>query len=486
MEIYSIGAKLFAFLLTHVFCQVALFIFIWFNIKTNKNFRCVCKKLQDTFPLAKSSAALISFNISLLILFTLKFFRRYLWVPTSDPPLIFHYIISSYILIWSGVHSIAHYINLSKSKKQEYLTWGVGYTGIILWILLLFVAVCCIHKSVLRHTNNCTHHLIFLLFFLFLLFHQSFCFVKTDNGKCPFPISWIFVTPPLLIFLAENLFKYFNSITTIKNVIKHNNIIEFVTPLDATFAGKTVWLCCPQINYFEWHHFVVTATTGSYPYTNTSIHFTPHDTWTKKFAKLLGVEFDARLYGLTFPVVLPKILVQGPFHCYPKHILNTIQTSNCVLIADDIGTTTFSYLLSQLQNLTVLTPTLTILFIVKHPFDLDWLLPTLTSLNSKFQTVDIHLSFTDIDPFVDTSHLCPLPFIIGRPDLKKFIRSHYISKCIQVSLPSKITIPVSNIFSFCIPQCPKTNVYFSGSSNLFQELVDCSREYKPYYRFVKL
>lgn len=441
----------------HTICQVAIFTGVWLHYKTNNDFRCVCKKFQESFPLAKSSAALISFNLSLLTLFSIKLFKRYVWVPSVFK--VFHSFLSIFVLTWSAVHSVSHYINFSKLKNPPYFNWGVGYTGIFLWILLISlfsVAANCI-RTLYFHKFIYYHTVIFVLFVIFSFIHQSFCFIKTDSGKCPIPISWIFVTPPFILLLAENAWKYIGqrSRISIRHVVKHNNIIEIQLPLERSFAGKTVWICCPQISYFEWHPFTVTNTDLDIA----SIHFKLRGNWTSKFAKSLGIEFDK---GQVFPVIFPDVLVQGPFHCYPKNTLQSIQTSDSIIIANGIGITTFAYLLTQIQNLNVLSTSLNVLFIVKYPTELDWLMPTLQSLLSKFPAaVQLTISYTQVTEAYSSDQIS-----IGRPDIKKFFHSHYIS-----------TIHQSN---------PKTNVYFSGTSQLFSELKKSSQDYTSYYQFIKL
>jgi hypothetical protein len=120
--------------------------------------------------------------------------------------------------------------------------------------------------------------------------------------------------------------------------------------------------------------------------------------------------------------------------------------------------------LSQIQNLNVLSTSLNILFIVKHSTELDWLMPTLYSLLSKFPSIQISLSYTQ-----DT-HATQVPSsfhcIIGRPDIKTFFHSHFIS-----------TIHVGRA---------KTNVYFSGTPQLFSQLKESSKNYTSYYQFIKL
>jgi hypothetical protein len=104
-------------------------------------------------------------------------------------------------------------------------------------------------------------------------------------------------------------------------------------------------VCCPTVSYFEWHPFAVSHTNEGID-SGCSIHFKTRGNWTTKFAKVLGIEQKG-----VFPVILPNVIVQGPFHCYPKNLLENITKGNSIIITNGIGVTTFSYLFTQLNNL---------------------------------------------------------------------------------------------------------------------------------------
>lgn len=471
----SVGSKTtIAVILTQIICQIAIFIGIWYHFQQNKEFRCVCKKFKEPFPLAKSSAALISFNLSLLILFSSKFFLRFFWIPISRSQSL-HYTLSFFILLWSIVHTIAHYLNFNKLKNPPYFSWGVGYTGILLWIILLLilsVSATRIRQSYF-HKFVYYHSILFIFLIVFLFIHQSFCFIKTDYGKCPLPLSWIFVTPSLLLFLTEFIWKYADTRYHVRvdRVVKHegvsNDIIEVVLPLNSSFAGKTIWLCCPTVSYFEWHPFAVSHTNEGID-NGCSIHFKTRGNWTTKFAKVLGVENNG-----VFPVILPKVIIQGPFHCYPKHILENIASANSIIITNGIGVTTFSYLFTQLNNLSSFNNSLSVMIIVKDSTEIDWLLPLLHSLVSKFQTITINIALTQSK--LSPPELSAFSVILGRPNFTKFMHAHYISHALS-----------SNDTQF-LPRKPfhSTNVYFSGTSSLFSDICRSSRQYKSYYKFFR-
>lgn len=455
----------------HLVCQIALFTGMWFQYSSNNNFRCACRKFQESFPLAKASASLVSFNLFLLILVSLKSIRYYLWVPPYIKA--FHYIASTFVVLWSIIHTVAHYMNFSKltARYQQAANNTVGYTGIMLWLILLASTTFAIprirehyyHKFVYYHT------ILFILFISFLYIHQTFCFIKTDKGKCPLPTSWIFVTPVVLVYIFENAYKYLSNQVRVERVIQHRGITEVILPVrrySSAYAGKTVWICCPQVSYFEWHPFAVTSVQDTSDGSTISIHFKVRGNWTRKFASALGVQ-DSK----TFPVILPSVYIQGAFHSYPKDTLQRLQHSNCIVIASGIGTTTFAYLLSQLQTCT-LNGQLHILLIVKHPDDIEWLLPLLATLATEQPSVNVHLAFTQVNISFLPNQLEEHPFTItfGRPDIKEFFSSHYIQ----------------NTYNMGHHTPEPTYVYFSGSTNVFQQARSCTREYNTQYKLIRL
>jgi predicted ferric reductase len=224
-------------------------------------------------------------------------------------------------------------------------------------------------------------------------------------------------------------------------------------------------LCVPSISWFEWHPFAITSYNN---HTKTcTIHFKVRGNWTLKFSKTLGLEGDKLL-----PVLLPKLIVHGPFHCYPKNLLRKIliRQSPSIIIATGIGITTFSHLLSELlaklnsRTSEVASCKCFFLFIVKHPTEVEWLYPILKELNESKSNVFIQFAFTDKQiTSVPNLHF---KYTLGRPNFDAIFNEQYVKTSFQ-SEESKFSEKIH-----------KTNVYYSGKSRIYNELHSVCKKHK--------
>ncbi len=417
--------------------QAIVFLIVWMYFTNSTHFRCACKKFQHTFPLAKASAALISVNTFFLVAGLCKTFHMYKYIQLSFKSL--HYLSAAGIFIWSVVHTVAHVFNFNKLRYAPYFSWGVGFTGFILWITLsviIFVAAPRIRKS-LFHKFYMFHFLAFHSYMLFTFIHQSFCFIKTDKNTCPIPSSWAVISLPYILYLYETVSKYLSKYTSITKVVKHTSVIELRVKVSREYAGKTVWLCCPQISWFEWHPFAVSSFSSESQ--DCSIHIKIRGNWTRKFVKLLGVEHDT-----VFPVILPNILVQGPYHNHPPSLTQSARKEPCMFVAAGIGITTFIDLFGNLSSYDC--SKILVILILKKPQDVDWALPTLYRLTHAGAGVQMYFTDTTITQINNFD----FAYSIGRPDFDSILSSEYITTLYK--------------------NTTKTNVYFSGKTSIYKTL----------------
>lgn len=436
--------------------QIPIFIAFWVYYSTNKNFRCSCKKFKQTFPLAKTSAALISYNLSILILSTLKFIKKYIFVPIVFKYL--HYTSLFYLYSWSVIHSIAHYINFQKLNNPPYFSWGVGFTGHVLLLLLLlfFIFSLPIVRQQFFHKFIVFHHIFFISFITFLYLHQSFCFIKTDTLQCPLPFSWIWFTLPFLLYIIENIYKYIFCSVKLYNYIEHShNIIELQlqynqsTLLSSNISGRTIWLCCTNISMFEWHPFAITSV--NYSSNTFSIIIKNRGNWTNKLVNQLTYTYS------------PNLLLYGPFINISKRFLTNLQHEHSIIITSGIGITSF---ISTFYTLlyTPIYSTLHIIVITKHPSDISWAFEIFHSLlRYKQNNISLHFYFTKmLNP---NSIQFPFHYSLGRPNLE-----HELIK------PSLIHVFNNN---------KKILIYHSGTNAISRKLYKLTQKY-PYYTFYNL
>lgn len=394
-----------SYITIYTLLQIPIFYGFWYYYSTHKQFQCSCKKFKETFPLAKASASLINYNLTILIISSIRIYKHYVYIPLHFKNL--HYISVFFVYIWSIIHSIAHYLNFKKLLNPPYFTWGVGFTGHVLLTILFvfFIFSLPFFRKFFFHKFIVSHMLFYLSFMSFLYIHQTFCFIKTDSNTCPLPLSWLWYSLPLCIYLLEICYKYIFTVTQlVKYQLHSSDIIElqFLNSNIDNITGKIIWICCTHISPFEWHPFAIT----SLNHTNStfSVIIKNRGNWTNKLSQLL------------FFYTKPRFLIHGPFINIPRNLISKVQNNPSVFISSGIGITSFSSIFFKLLTTRLCCPLHTII-IVKHPNEIAWileLLQTVSQYNSPF------LSFTFF--FTDTSIVnldnFPFNYSIGRPDLK--------------------------------------------------------------------
>jgi NAD(P)H-flavin reductase len=418
--------------------QIIVFIAYWYLFPQNHNFHCACKKFQQYFPLAKACASLATLNLAIVILFSVHLVKKFIYLPVSLKSI--HYTAALFTVVWSIVHSVASYINFSKLRqaKQLYTSWGTGFTGIVLLLVLGFIGIISFTRKHFYHKFIFFHFILASTLLVFLYIHQSFCFYKTDNNVCPLPVSAFILLIPVLFYLSDFISRYcVNNYVKIEKVIIHaKDLIEFQLFLPQCYAGKTIRLNCPDISLFEWHPF----TTAIYDDSTitTSVFVKLRGNWTLKLARYFGYYYDTKSNCLSnIPTIFPQLRLTGPYYVYPKRFLDDISNTPTIIVATGIGITSFSYLLTQIQQ--PLTSHLHLVISTKHPNDIRWLFNVLSHLQQ-----DLHFSlavyFTDTN--LTTTQEVPFTYQLGRPDF---------SNLLQTSL-------ILNNFS----KHPRVHVYHSG------------------------
>lgn len=406
--------------------QIILFTchFLYFSFYST--FTCINHVMYPLFPIAKSSAFLLSFNLSILIFSCISFYKRYIYIPFSFHSI--HYISAFYIVFWTLLHTIAHYINLIGfvHRPDLLLSWGIGFTGHFLLLIILVTSIFAlpIVRQKMFHKFIYIHVFCFVLFVAFILIHQSFCFIKLYT--CPFLWSWVYYIIPFVIYISEYIWRYCGYYIKSYKVRVHacashantQNYIQLLLPLPKYWAGKRVWICCPSISYFEWHPFALSLYDDSI--VCTSLFFKDRGNWTNKLVNALGASSDS----VPFPVPLPKLLIHGPFIYCPSSFLNNLTTKPSIIFSFGIGITSFSFYLQQIveQNIAI-TNTLHIVLTVKHHSEISWMMDIIKVLHAN-PKCSIHLFLTQPIKY----ELCTLdvPFHFQHPNVDYIIKQSFL------------------------------------------------------------
>jgi hypothetical protein len=136
--------------------QTFLFVFTFIRFQRSPEYASSKALLGPTLPLAKACAAVINLNCLLLVFsmcqITMTFLRQFKFLP-FDKHRQLHRLASAAIVLFSLVHTIAHYINFAKIPTSwTHLAFlsGPGATGHVLWLLLLLVVLTASIKAVRR------------------------------------------------------------------------------------------------------------------------------------------------------------------------------------------------------------------------------------------------------------------------------------------------------------------------------------------------
>lgn len=410
--------------------QLSLIIGLYYYYNNLKEYRCTCKKYKTTFPLAKASAILINLTSALSLISIVRLPKLFMYIPFKLKYLHLYFAIS--LFTWSLVHSISHYIKFIQFKYPLY-TSGIGITGNTLLLLLISVSLVSLpYIRRLRYQVFLYFHYVFLVIYSIVLFiHGNFCFIKNDRGVCPISTSWIWLLIPLIYIVIYTLYK-FTQKTQIVDMINHgNNIIEVKLQVPDKFSGKTVWICCPDISYLEWHPFTITI--------KNSFYFKIRGDWTNKF-------YETLLYNKN-----RTLLIEGPYHTLPTNIDTIIKTKQVVLISTGVGITSFVNLFNELHKYHIYK--VHILLVVRYEQEIDWLISMLTDLYKK-RGINIKLFFTGKIPNYMLEYI-EVPYVIGRPNFKDILTYNKVMN-------------------------EDTHIYYSGKTRIGKEIKNICASVKNY------
>lgn len=440
--------------------QSILFTSMYLYFNTTPAYTCLCKKYQTPFPAAKTSATLISFNTMVLILSKIK--TPYYYFPPIRSLAHIHTVAATCLVVWSCLHSFFHYINFLKlGSLSNLFSWNAGFTGHIL--LICIVTLCSTSIPYIReflfHKFFVCHIFISSIFVTFNFIHQQSCTFKTTYNTCSFPTFWIWASPALVIYLAENIIKYLTkpfcpSHSQLK--LHHGRVLEITVPIEETHAGKSIFVCCPSISPFEWHPFVVTCSSGSSSGSDKnacSIFVKQSGNWTSKLH---------RKYQIPFTLRSTSLLIQGPFYSLPlPHKLLNHQPT--VWISTGLGIVSFTHILHYLtrkpQTTNTKQPLVCFCIIVKSLLHIDWLLSLFLELQNH-PNIQLYLYVTEANESTTKLRAKTLRIIYKKPLFHDLLSS------------------ISLINNFHLH--PRISVYFSGSGPISKDIKNQCKQFPQF------
>ncbi|KAG0244921.1 hypothetical protein BGW41_005520 [Actinomortierella wolfii] len=301
----------------------AIFLFFWISFQTlifafsyliyqrSHRYSHARSILGHALGLSRGAAAVLNVDCG-LILFSVC--RNLISVLRStflnnivpfDKNIHFHKTIAWSIVVFSVIHTVAHYTNYyhleqanesggKTAQQMAILTW-TGFTGHVL-VLILFLMISSSVERVRRkgfETFWYAHHL-FILFFITLMAHGAFCFIRADEPPYCKASSYKFVSVSLFLYIVERVLREIRArkTTNIHKIVLHpSKVVEVQMQKDGfkCKAGQYVFLNCPDISAFEWHPFTITSAPEE---DYVSVHIRIVGDWTTAFTRLLGCSFD--------------------------------------------------------------------------------------------------------------------------------------------------------------------------------------------------
>jgi len=273
-----------------------------------------------------------------------------------DENLWFHRQCAYSMLLWTLVHTFAHYINfirveelgIGKAWAVHYMHPG-GITGhfMLLIMVLMYTSA---HRSLRQQSFETfwyTHHLAFF-FMLCLYTHAVGCFVSTkptptEPKRCKGYFSWHWTIWGGIIYFFERVLREVRSrqTTKITKVIYHPSKaieIQFQKPSFKYKAGQYLFLNVPEISSFQWHPFTITSAPDD-PYV--SVHVRQVGDFTNTLGELLGCNNEKG----AIPKDLPLLRIDGAFGTPAEDVF---KNEIAVLIGCGIGVTPFASILKNI------------------------------------------------------------------------------------------------------------------------------------------
>jgi NADPH oxidase 2 len=395
------------------------------------------------YPIARSAALVLHFDIALLILPVCRTLISLLrqtplnGIIPFDKNITFHKLVAYSIVFFTWVHTFAHWSNfamLAMKQRLGFVGWlkinfltGPGWSGYVMLFALMAILFTAVEKP--RRANYerfwYTHHL-FVIFFLFWSIHGAFCMIKADTAPFCFGTGtfWQYWMVGGFAYLLERILREIRGrhTTYVTKVIQHpSNVVEIQMHKahTKTRAGQYIFLCCPEVSIWQYHPFTLTSAPEE---DYISVHVRMVGNFTKALGKALGCTEPAGKgekkqrsevvsmapmggKGMTpggLQKLLPRVYVDGPFGSASEDVF---KFETALLVGAGIGVTPFASILKsiwyRMSNATAHQTRLkkVYFFWVCRDFgSLEWFKSLLTAIEAqdKQHSIEIHAVSTSL------------------------------------------------------------------------------------------
>ncbi|KAJ5679853.1 hypothetical protein N7462_008097 [Penicillium macrosclerotiorum] len=409
----------------------------WYLQASNKQLAGL-NVLKYSVWISRGAGLVLSVDCTLILLPMCRNVLRWLrpqirWLPLDESAW-FHRQVAYAILIFTGLHVAAHYVNFYNIEKNQirpvlavqiHYTEAGGITGHVMLLCMMLMYTTAHHRIRQQafETFWYTHHL-FIPFMLALYTHATGCFVRdTTDPISPFagkPFwnhcigyeGWRWELVAAALYLSERLYREIRSRrdTVIIKVIRHPYDameIQFSKPSMKYKAGQWIFIQVPDVSNTQWHPFTITSCPFD-PYV--SIHVRQVGDFTRALGDALGCgPAQAKdLEGLDplgmYEVALqngqmmPTIRVDGPYGAPAEDVF---ENEIAVLIGTGIGVTPWASILKNIWHLRA-SPNpprrlrrVEFIWICKDTSSFEWFQALLSSLEAQSANTAMHEGSTE-------------------------------------------------------------------------------------------
>ncbi|OJJ49103.1 hypothetical protein ASPZODRAFT_150040 [Penicilliopsis zonata CBS 506.65] len=367
--------------------HVGLFALGWYLQATNQKLAAL-NALKFSVWISRGAGLVLTVDGVLILLPMCRTVLRWLrpkirWLPL-DESVWFHRQVAYALLLFSIIHTSAHYVNFYNVEKDQvrpetaiqiHYTQAGGITGhiMLLCMMLMYTTAHARIRQQSFETFWYTHHL-FVPFFLGLYTHATGCFVRDSAdpyspfaGKafwdhCLGYEGWRWELFAGGLYLAERLYREIRARreTEIIKVIRHPYDameIQFSKPSFRYKAGQWLFLQVPEVSNTQWHPFTITSCPFD-PYV--SVHVRQVGDFTRALGDALGCgPAQAKdLEGLDpmgmYEIALqngqkmPKLRIDGPYGAPAEDVF---ENEIAIIIGTGIGVTPWASILKNIWHL---------------------------------------------------------------------------------------------------------------------------------------
>jgi len=373
-----------------IFLHLLVAVFGFLNYQLKDNSVLARAAFGITFPIARTAALVLHVDVIFILLPVCRNFISLLRrtplndIIPFDKNITFHKATAWSIVVGTVVHVAAHMVNFAKlaaadptattpgKKVVSFLavnfTTGPGITGWIMTLTLGIMVFFAMEKRRRAHFERFwySHHL-FIVFFICWQLHGMFCMIQPDRPPfCSFNnigVFWRYWLVGGIIWIYERVLREVRSrhYTYVSKVIQHpSNVMELQIKKEKTKAGagQYIFLCCPEVSYFQWHPFTLTSAPEE---DYLSVHISVKGDFTTALAKACGCNFSkdkgkgekgaaggkvvATNTNPPLNVTLPRVMVDGPFGSASEDFT---KFETVMLVGAGIGVTPFASILKSI------------------------------------------------------------------------------------------------------------------------------------------